>query len=252
MTSTSNDNDNRRSLQWAQRLALRVLEVHQKLFATTTESHSPTVPVRNLRCQDIVAAIPTLDLSGSELEDGKFQQAIEDYHIRSGGWKHVQQQASLIGHLRRLNVFSFTEQQEDLDDDDKVSEPLTPADPSRLILELGAGRGMTGLMAAGVAKAATTSMSTRPNNKSIEAHVGLVLVERNGARSKADTILRKAKYMTRRRRDYVQLLDIGFARIQCDLGHVNIAKVLEKEWNQQHSDNQRNVVVLAKHLCGAG
>jgi tRNA:m4X modification enzyme len=168
-----------------------------------------------------------MDLSEKELQAG-LKDSIDHYRIKSGGKRHLHQQGSLVGHLRRLGVFENTE------------SDLT-------LLEMGAGRGMFGLMAAGVAAAAAHS---KPSTQ-------LVLVERSGTRSKADGVLRMAKDAT----DYMALNKVQFSRISCDLAHVHMPTVIQKVastnskasvGSKRKHDNQNKTVVIAKHLCGAG
>ena len=178
----------------ASRFAECILRLHQKIFAGVDVDD-----VSNITLDDIQSALPMEDLSDQE---GGIHQAVADYHIRSGGPKHIRQQASLVGHLRRL--------------------PEAP-----ILVEVGAGRGMTGLIAAGV---------QRRNH--------LVLLERSGCRSKADTVLRKAKNLHKEDQTYMDLTSVQWSRVQCDLAHAHMPTILK--------DNQQSVTILAKHLCGVG
>ena len=224
-----------RNVQWARQLALKILQVHQRIFLG---SELPEEDVRHVSLQDVVEAIPMMDLSKAELQAG-LKSSVDHYRIKCGGERHLHQQGSLIGHLRRLGVFDNTESN------------LT-------LLEMGAGRGMFGLMAAGVvaAAAAATSQTTTASTQ-------LILVERSGSRSKADGVLRMAKDAT----DYMALNQLQFSRITCDLAHVHMPTALVEKLvvstnyhdeatnigNKRKHDNQNNkIVVIAKHLCGAG
>ena len=95
---------------------------------------------------------------------------------------------------------------------------------------------MLGLVAAGV------SAVTQPTN--------LVLVERSGSRSKADTVLRNLS-PSDNPSSYLNLRHLNhWSRIQCDLAHVHMETVL-----QESAANNNGMVimhVIAKHLCGVG
>lgn len=188
-----------RDFAWAKDLAIGVLKVHQRLF-TGVEIQS----VADLSLEEIHAALPTIDCSSNELSAG-LESAVQAYHIRSGGSRHLHQQASMIGHLRRLGLKGES-----------------------TIVEVGAGRGMTGLVTAGV----TAMAMSKPR---------LVLIERGGSRSKADTVLRKAAEM-KVDAQYMDLSGLDWARLKCDLAHVDMTKVVTGP----------RVVAIAKHCCGAG
>jgi tRNA:m4X modification enzyme len=205
----------------AQELALKILDVYQRVFSNPL----PRESLRLLTLQNLLKAIPELDLSESEMQAG-LAESVQEYRIKSGGARHLQQQASLVGHLRRIGVMNG-------------EENLT-------LLEVGAGRGMFGLVAAGVVAAASSHQ---------EVH--LCLVERSGSRSKADTVLRTANSQTK----YMNLKRVTFSRIQCDLSHVHMPTVLDKvnsKKDEQTAGMKRKnrrpqkLVVIAKHLCGAG
>jgi len=212
--STPSDN-----VEWARRLALNILQAHQRVFTGADLSDKD---VCNISFEDVVDAIPSLDLSEAEV-DGGLKDSVDHYKIKSGGVRHLSQQGSLVGHLRRIGVFEDNE--------------------NLVLLEMGAGRGMFGLMAAGVAA------------KNNESKVQLILVERSGTRSKADGILRVAKDET----SYMALNRVQSSRIQCDLAHVHMPIVVSKVSSSEtagskrkHSDVNGKTVVIAKHLCGAG
>lgn len=219
-----------RSLKWAQNIALKVLEIHQHLFVEGDQKSA-----ENLTLQDIRDAIPMKDLSQPEMEAG-LADAVEHYRIRSGGPHHLHQQASLVGHLRSIAVLPPTPKVSNKHDKIKF-------------LEMGAGRGMLGLVAAGVASASGTS------------NVHLTLVERSGCRSKADTVLRKSAVWKNQTRDYLQLHALGWSRVQCDLAHIHLPTILTDDDNdsptvgekrKQPTGGKEQLVVVAKHLCGAG
>lgn len=206
-------------LQWAQKIALRVLQVHQRIFLSSEESQPSKITLTQLH-----NAIPLCDLSQPELDSGMID-AIQENKIKSGGARHIPQLASLVGHLRALDVL-----------------PSIGAQPSErnplLLLEMGAGRGVFGLTAAGVA--AANKIPTQ-----------LIMVERTGSRSKADKIFRTLpSSKDDKSESYLKLESIKWSRLECDLAHVNLPVVLTT--NDFVSDEDTKIVVIAKHLCGAG
>lgn len=198
------------SSEWAKRVALRVLAVHQQLFGGEKEPASITL-------EDLHQAIPLHDLSQPELDAGLLE-GVQAYRIKSGGARHLPQLASLIGHLRDIDIIA--KQGETSESEDEL-----------VLLEMGAGRGMFGLTAAGVASAA--------NQK-----VRLTMVERGVSRSKADTVLRNLPKNPES--SYLKLEDVKWSRLVCDLAHVNLPTVMEEDLKG------KRIVVIAKHLCGAG
>ena len=222
-------------MEWAQNFALKLLEVHQTIFTGKCPDN-----LRQITQENIYDSIPMQDFSQPEMEAG-LPQAVEAYRIKSGGQRHLIQQASLIGHLRKIGVLPG------LDQPRTISDDIT-------FLELGAGRGMLGLVAAGVACA------------SIPATVRLALVERAGSRSKADTVLRTIRDISdipTTTLHYMKLKSLKWSRLQCDLSHVHMPTVInqftsetnknaEKLQNEQGKSSKQKVVVIAKHLCGAG
>jgi tRNA:m4X modification enzyme len=341
-----------RGIEWAKRVALCVLKVHEQVFS---KSHhcSPNNPDRNsdlnrpycMTQEEIVNALPLQDLSSfsASLQQQRYQQhdeksnlarAIQAYKIKSGGPKHVHQQASLLGHLRQLGAIPST-----------VSSSTMTSQPSQQqlqetqrqeqrkrkrrinILEMGAGRGMMGLVAAGVAAAAATRTTATVEDhddstpSTTATTIRLILVERSGCRSKADRILRNHKNHsgpfntvvakkhatttahiiastndtndltstqetcastpppppTPPVKDYMNLQDLAWARVQCDLAHVDMKEVLKHSASSGGADGDKNpsftiqpqqhqqvkeevgleleeeeIHVVAKHLCGVG
>jgi len=240
-----NDDDEDQLLEWAKRVAVRALHVYKQLF--------PVVDTNGNNTEEPEApGIVFQDLSRPELEAG-IETAVKEYSIRAGGNHHLHQQASLIGHLRRIGAF---------DDGDADRRSSSGA---RTIVEVGAGRGMLGLIAAGVSSSPSSfsgSQSTAASSKT-----NLVLVERGASRSKADTVLRKASLLTESAsaisRSYLNFENINWKRIKGDLAHVDMKTVLsslqdgeKSEKNSTDDDTKRakigKVVVIAKHLCGVG
>lgn len=245
------------SVERAKRLALRILQAYQRVF-----SPSKIATSQSLTFEQIQSAIPLLDLSKPELEAG-LPESVEYHRFRSGGPRHLIQQASLIGHLRRVGALPS------LDKDSKKA-PLRKFGKTCL-LEMGAGRGMFGLLAAGAAAGAAEALQASPN-------LHLVLVERAGTRFKADSVLRLAKGPSADKSlNYLRLHQLPWTRIQCDLAHVHMPTVLadlqprmetgtesdscavtcpqegrHTSMTKGGNSQKHGLVVIAKHLCGAG
>ncbi len=207
------------SLEWAQKLAIQVLKVHQQIFLSSNGTN-PT----KMTWKQLYDAIPLCDLSQPELDSGMIE-GIHANRIKSGGARHIPQLASLVGHLRKLDVLP------------SLGAPLSVA-KRVILLEMGAGRGVFGLTAAGVS--AANNSSTR-----------LIMVERTGSRSKADKIFRTLPSATPEgTKPYLKLDTVEWSRIECDLAHVNLPVALRDE--SCAKDDETKIVVIAKHLCGAG
>ena len=214
------------SLVDATKLALSVLRVHQKLF-----QHNVAKEPTQLSFQDIVSALPLFDLSRDEIEAG-LATAESEYRIKSGGPRHLHQQASLVGHLRRIGAL------------EKLGSTEKTCTNNRIVLEVGAGRGMTGLVVSAIS--AATGVSTK-----------LIMVEKAGSRAKADTVLRNLPKENKTLSYPFDLQSIDWERLQCDLAHVDMASVLRKDGLVDGSQgavgtSKSQVIVVAKHLCGVG
>jgi tRNA:m4X modification enzyme len=301
-TSLADDEE----VDWAKRVAIRVLQVHQRLFQGTTLSAEDVAS--QLTARDIAEALPLCDLSQAELDAG-LATAVADYRIKSGGQRHLHQQASLVGHLRRIGALealtpSDTKRKDDVDtherdtgEDEAFSKQCPKVrgqdvgeseKPWRTVLEMGAGRGMTGLVVAGVSA-----------NVAVSTH--LTMVERGCSRSRAEKFLRKVKEFSDSfpsNTNYLTLSAVRWDRIQCDLANVDMKAILAKtkesdttndeshdrvptaEQSLAHVDKKgvvaqtkesattndeshsrvptvkqskrRELVVVAKHLCGVG
>lgn len=216
------------SLEWAQRIATKVLEVHQRHFGRKAQ------PPESLTEKDIHKAIVMKDLSQTELDAG-LADAVQHFRIKSGGPRHIHQQASLVGHLRLAGVLPLT-------------PDLSTCTKEIKFLEMGAGRGMLGLVAAGAASACGSPK------------VQLTLVERAGSRSKADTILRAAAESKEEESRYMKLKTVQWSRVQCDLAHIDVTSIIKdqsepavgKKRKVSEEKDGKQLVVIAKHLCGAG
>ncbi|OEU20374.1 hypothetical protein FRACYDRAFT_260308 [Fragilariopsis cylindrus CCMP1102] len=107
----------------------------------------------------------------------------------------------------------------------KKSKPL-------LFLEMGAGRGMLGLAVTGLSAAC-----------GIDTH--FCMIDKAGSRSKADTAFRSITENADT--SYIKLDEVNWCRLCCDLAHVTLPAVLDDD-----KYKEAKVVVIAKHLCGAG
>jgi tRNA:m4X modification enzyme len=225
--------------EWARRVAQRVLEIHNRLFSPAESSEE----IENISRSNI----PLVDLSQGEFQQG-LESSVQYHRIKTGGKHHMHQQASLIGHLRRMGAF-----------DHDTSAVTT-------VLEMGAGRGILGLLVTGIL------LANRDNT------VKFVMVERNGTRAKADNVLRSTADAKKEESgappcpSYMSLFHhegrLTWERIPCDLAHVHVPTVLQQleqepnEGEAQISDpdsskrqkvtRQQRILVVAKHLCGAG
>lgn len=212
------------SMEWAQRIACRVLRIHQMIF-----QNDKTCDVTSLTCDGIHSAIDLQDMSQPEIDAG-IEDGFLSHHVKSGGIQHTTQIASLIGHLRQMGFLKPQNDQRLL-----VRDPMSPSKTEKplVIMEMGAGRGMFGLTAAGVANAGG-------------ANTHFFMVDRAGARSKADKAFRTIPKNTNR--SYMDLEGVDWCRLCCDVSHVNLPVVIEKDSKYDEAE----IVVIAKHLCGAG
>jgi tRNA:m4X modification enzyme len=283
-------NDNEQESKWAQQVALRVLQVHQSIMLEKQHSQSSSSPSsdsdmtpQEITLDEIHRVIPLVDLSQKELDAG-IERGLETHRIKSGGTeKHVPQLASLIGHLRQMEVLpdlgvSAIESNKEKNEGVTIPESKAFSSPDLVFLEMGAGRGMFGLIAAGVAACASLGMQYTINTATVHSQnnkTTLVMVERTGTRAKAEKHLRnpipKDADTT-----YLKIDNIDWSRVNCDLSHVDLPTVIEelqrKQKEKQHTmttsptdanecnkvvqnddPKQRQVIcVIAKHLCGAG
>jgi len=153
---------------------------------------------------------------------GRLTHAISKHRIKAGGPRHLHQIASILGHIRREGLFP-------------TKKSTSSSNP--LIVEMGAGRGMTGLVVAGSVAASLGHINS-------SAKVRLCLVERSGTRGKAETRVRTAEGK-HSKGDCLRLDQVDVTRVKCDLAHVDMSAALPRS---KHS----NTLVVAKHLCGAG
>lgn len=248
----------------AKDLVLRILGAYVKTFMKdrAEEFDNDEALISSLTFEDIYNAIECHDLYQKE-EEG-MNSMVSKHRVKIGGPKHMRQIGSIVGHVRRNNLLD-----------------------SSIVLEMGAGRATTGFAVAGVcASTKKFHPSKSSNNDTLDRSgmVKLVVVEKGGSRSKADAAFRRIQEDTARAkntdpesdvakicvpsssllRDYFQPEYVDFHRIKCDLAHVSIPnamKEVEKKSNsiplcQQVSksttEQDRNILLIAKHLCGAG
>ena len=250
----------------AHRLAIAALQLFQQLFMEDLNKRNVNSEKKNnmgdddgsQRCRSIQSL--TLDeiLHASNMQlldfnhDPNFETQvltpIQYHRIKVGGTKHAKQITSIIGHV---------------DQHWTISNSPT----SCIIIELGAGRAMTGFVTA----CYMANRLSRQNNDSTT--VQLVVIDKSGSRAKADTAMRRLEKQDKssvdKKTDEEEedepnpVKAISMNRIKCDLAHVHIPSVLQTciddpktETHQKctHKDvkSERNIIALAKHLCGAG
>ena len=199
-------------------LARRILNAYCQLFLDGS-------PYKSQSAEQLYNAIPLQDHYSSESKLG-LGADLDKCRIKIGGTKHMQQIGSIVGHTRSSNL---------LDNSTKT------------VLEMGAGRGTTGFVVA--------SALSKEKGENVE----LVMVERSGSRSNADTVIRRREKekiegkhsLQKEKRAYLNESGVRVNRIKCDLAHVNLPSVcpLAKDPN---SKVMPDILVVAKHLCGAG
>ncbi|GMI46353.1 hypothetical protein TrCOL_g3378 [Triparma columacea] len=203
--------------------------------------------------------IPLLDLSNQELEKG-FEDAMRRRMVPLGTRKHVLQQASILGHMRRTKLLPGFE--------GKGGDKGNFIDVDTVV-EMGAGRGMLGYAVAGVAGTGgggedeeevvlcqeISSEGGRKRRKVEGGGIELCMVERGGTKRKADTRVRNdVVYEKHKEEDGGgKVTDYRFnsggitsKRIRCDLEHVRMQAVVSG------LGRGGGVLVVAKHLCGQG
>jgi len=243
--------------EWAKELALRVLDAYDRLFLDGSNhgTHTPTTklaPERikylsSLTFNRLIEGISTEDLSQSEFDAG-LQLSISAQKIKSGGQRHLRQIGSIVGHLRAMDLLpplplKQPQQHDAKEEDNKRND--NEEQQVDTILEMGAGRGMTGLVAAGALAASSGSAK-------------LILVERSGTRGKAETTIRRAidgrsgHDNNVDERPYMNLAGLNMCRIKCDLAHVHLPTAMDIDNKGSSEESVKNIAVVAKHLCGAG
>ncbi|KAL7566683.1 hypothetical protein ACA910_017745 [Epithemia clementina (nom. ined.)] len=238
------------SLEHAKTLALAVLATHQRLFANSIRTTAPLaeeVDVRLLSLLDIENALELEDFSSSSLssrntENNNLNLEQQQHRIRFGSEKHTKQQESLLGHLKRVH---------------------DPTSKSSLVIEVGAGRGMMGLVAAATlaakhhnsssqhlvgsssnSKHETTLptdsgcpstdlvplLQTKSEQSKTKANTKLLMIEKTGSRGKADKAFRNSQEVspTAAGQSSTLRLDlVDWRRISCDLQNVQLKALIE-------------------------
>lgn len=222
------------SLRWAQSIAIQVLSTYNRLFV----SGCGTIDPKTVSFENMYDAIPLRDRSQPELDAG-IVESFQSCQVKSGGRRHIPQLASLVGVMREMSILPSIIDQQNPD--------ASPSSPSRTItfIEMGAGRGMLGLTTAGVASAGR--IRTR-----------LLMLERTGSRSKADKIFRRSQPPAKRaapegsKSPYLNLENVEWSRVECDVADVDMPSIQKLDDADEGDDVGREVVVIAKHLCGVG
>lgn len=257
--ASPNDDDNKNESSNSEsdevKLAYAVLRVFHHLFLAKNGKSNVVLSIeqlQNITESDIYNALTEADLSGVEEEEigsltpslsaaevqsketsvpGRLTTTIANHNINAGGSRHLRQIASILGHARCKGLISTKKKTEE--GDKKEINPL--------IIEVGAGRGMTGLIVAGAMAASldvTNSSSSRVN---------LCLVEKSGTRRKAERKTRSAVGYSAA--DCLRLDLVDIQRVKADLADVDMLKAIQ---SQLGSHVYSKTVVIAKHLCGAG
>jgi len=236
--SETNTND-MIEIEEAKKLALAVLRVFHHVFLSSNICKNvdgsycaPSIEqLQSITDNDIYSALEEVDLL-SQVEEGiskddkvgRLTAAIKRHNIRAGGPRHLHQIASILGHVRQNGI---------------ISSKTTSSSP--LVIEMGAGRGMTGLVVAG-------AMGSSLKQAGSSAKVNLCIVERAGTRGKAETRIRNTEKNTYSDDDPIRLDNVNVIRVKCDLAHVDMDKAIP---SQMKTESSRKVYI-AKHLCGAG
>lgn len=226
----------------AKQLAMAVLKVFCSVFPSSVariksqnedkSSHgdlSDDDDLKHITEDDIYNALPEVDLSSAEEGIAK---DIAKHQIKAGGPRHLHQLQSILGHVRQNGLIAA------------VSDV---GGRENSVIEMGAGRGMLGLVIASAIGAAQTHDDNAQDNTS--SKVKLYLVERSGTRGKAETKIRTAAGDASQNNDCLRLDRVEVSRIKCDLAHVHMSTALP--FLTKKSEKGRSIVV-AKHLCGAG
>ncbi|KAL3790033.1 hypothetical protein HJC23_011389 [Cyclotella cryptica] len=210
---------------------------------TQNETKSPQSPDEDER---------RANKSDSHQAAGRLSNAIARHRIKAGGPRHLHQIASILGHLRENDLLTNEGAMSD-ENNIKVNDSKGSAIPINVI-EMGAGRGMLGLVVAG----AIGASSAEPPK------VQLFLVDRSGSRAKAETKIRNAIKDTTTcgpntsevKADCLKLDAVSVTRIKCDLAHVHIPTALPflcpDPSSERRASTPSKTIVIAKHLCGSG
>lgn len=238
--NNSNDvggGDETTDLDRAKQLAMAVLKVFGSVFpSSVARSNSQNNDessyddylsddiLKHVTEEGIYNALPEVDLSTAE--EG-ITKDIAKHRIKAGGPRHLHQLQSILGHVRQNGLIAAAD---------------NDTDRENVVIEMGAGRGMLGLVIASAIGATQTQNSS--------SKVKLHLVERSGTRGKAETKIRTASGDASQNNDCLRLDRVEVSRIKCDLAHVHMSTALP--FLTKHSEKKSRSIVVAKHLCGAG
>jgi tRNA:m4X modification enzyme len=235
--SNTTTNDTRKfSLDEAKNLAYVILKVYMKLFRGISMDD---LSARELTYSDIYSAIPANDTSSLEQNAGLSDQ-MRLFKVKTGGSKHLKQQASFVGNLR--DIGALPKLNGSADDDRRHSDRYISN-----IVEMGAGRAMLGLVVAGVANAALNGNKHAIQMSDNDQKVSLYMIERGSSKGKADTRLRTVNseayddYHKKAAKRYIDLRGINIERLKCDLADINLSDALP---------NDDIYFVVGKHVCG--
>lgn len=230
--------------------ALQVLMAYKQIFLPAVKEGTDQAQscgkdeeyIRSMTKEEMYHAIPTQNNYPSEAKRG-IESLVTSHRVKIGGAKHLEQIGSIAGFVRNNNLLENSE----------------------VVLEMGAGRATTGFVVSGVVARSKYTAARPSNMKDLKEKVKLVLVERGSSRAKADAVFRRnlpaGGQDGQKKEDYCKVDDVEKHRIKCDLSHVNIPRALEdagvcastpSRTDETAKDHKRDVLVVAKHLCGAG
>lgn len=320
-TTKGNEEKHIKGLEYQKELVMDIFKAYLNIFLSSSSPlHNAKQESKSqsfFQCDSLSSMkkllysfIPEQDLSPNEmrdtLENGEvlslgLVESLNELRIKAGKSKHIHQQASILAHLKQtMDVFPYSLFSK------RHSERLINACSCCIknynVIEMGAGRGILGLVVAGVLGAATDNSApsdiqqsqlsynslckneaqgdmtnSQVNGEEKTKAVSLVLVERSGSRGKADSRIRQAQLQAKaqkQKRLCLNLENMEFHRIKCDLAHVYLPRALpwlivtdEKLENDEKNQSNTNTstrkvnapetkkhvsLVIAKHLCGSG
>jgi len=217
------------SLEEAANLARSVLQVYLSFFPIKRLDHqdeSTIVNIEELTYEDLYSAISFEQLNYAEERAG-LSKRLEASMVRTGGPKHLAQQGSFVGHLRKRGILP------------PLCSKCVPygTKSARNFIEMGAGRGMLGLVVAGIANTSPviideSSADSIHSKVSGTSRTSLIMVDNSGSRGKADTRLRSINVKaegyksTHESHDYIDLRNIEINRLKCDLADLDLEPAL--------------------------
>lgn len=222
------------SLEEAANLARSVLQVYLSFFPIKRFDHqeeSTSVKIEDLTYEELYSAISSEQLNYAEERAG-LSERLEASMVRTGGPKHLAQQGSFVGHLRKRGILP------------PLRSKCVPCGTksARNFIEMGAGRGMLGLVVAGIANTSPVIIDESSaevkdsihGKESGTSRTSLIMVDNSGSRGKADTRLRSINVKaegyksTHESHDYIDLRNIEINRLKCDLADLDLEPALSK------------------------